>query len=705
MKPRRRRKQRQPRPVLVTSAPEAPPGNWHAREGLASPLGVTWIEDEAAFNFALYAEYATRVALLLYSELDLSIPTYEYVLDPLANKTGRIWHCRLQASSVLQAHYYAYRVEGPGQTAEGHRFDNQKILLDPYARCVCFPTAFSRQAAREPGSNAARAPLGLVPREASYDWGDDAVPLHTSDLVIYELHVRGFTRSPTSSVAAARRGTFMGIVQKIPYLKDLGITAVELMPVAQQDPQEGSYWGYMPLSFFSPHHEYATADKPFDALEEFRTMVKALHAAGIEVILDVVYNHTAEGDENGPTYSYRGIDNRTYYLLQQDRRFYRNDSGTGNTLNCANRYVRKMILDSVRFWREEMHADGFRFDLASIFTRNEDGTVNLHDPPVIAEISAAPELERIRLIAEAWDPASYQLGKCFPGISWLQWNGQFRDDVRAFVRGDPGMVPKLMTRLYGSCDLFPDDLVNAYRPYQSVNFVTCHDGFCLYDLVAYNQKHNEANGHENHDGTDHNLSWNCGWEGDVGVPPKVLALRKRQVKTFCCLLFLSNGTPMFRAGDEFMSTQKGNNNPYNQDNDISWLNWDLLARNQEIFRFFKNMIAFRKSHPSIARSRYWRDDVRWYGPNGKPDLSPVSRTLAFCLRGSSYNDVDLYVMINGWSQNVTFTIQEGQVGEWWRAIDTAESSPDDFSTNGDRSHLQTCQCIVKERSIVVLVRG
>jgi glycogen operon protein len=505
-------------------------------------------------------------------------------------------------------------------------------------------------------------------------------------------------------VAPVHQSTFLGVVEKIPYLKKLGVTAVELMPVMQQDPQEGSSWGYMPLSFFSPHHEYASADKPFDALKEFRIMIKALHAAGIEVILDVVYNHTTEGDENGPTYSYRGIDNSTYYLLQTDRRRYRNDSQTGNTLNCSNRYVRKMIVDSLRFWREEMHVDGFRFDLASIFTRNDDDTINLDDPPVIAEISSARELERIRLIAEAWDPSSYQLGRSFPGISWLQWNGQFRDDVRSFLRGDPGMVPKIMSRIYGSCDLFPDDLMNAYRPFQSVNFVTSHDGFCLYDLVSYNRKHNEANGHDNADDADNNLSWNCGWEGDENVPPEVLALRKRQVKNFCCLLFLSNGTPMFCAGDEFMNTQKGNSNPYNQDNETTWLDWELLNRNQDIFRFFKNMIAFRKLHPSIARSRFWRDDVRWYGVGEKPDTSYDSHTLAFCLHGRSYDDADIYAMINAYWEDLTFVVQRGKADEWYRVVDTSLPSPLDFLEPGNEEQLHDLSYRVQARSTVVLVR-
>ncbi len=678
--------------------------DWFAFEGSPSPLGVTWIEDEAAYNFALYSKDATAVTLLLYSALDLSIPSYEHKLDPLANKSGHVWHCRLRKSAIPDARYYAYQVAGPNIPEKGHRFDSRKVLLDPYARCVCFPPRFSREAASQPGSNAGKAPLGLLASEARCGWAGEGAPHHTSDLVIYEMHVRGFTRRANSQVSPAHRGTFLGVVEKIPYLKELGITAVELLPVMQQDPEEGGYWGYMPLNFFSPHHEFASAGKPFDALNEFRTMVRALHKAGIEVLLDVVYNHTAEGNENGPAYSYRGIDNATYYLLEPDRRRYRNDSGTGNTLNCANAYVRKMILDSLRFWREEMHVDGFRFDLASIFTRNEDGSINLADPPVIAEIGASPELENLRLIAEAWDPATYQLGRSFPGISWLQWNGQFRDDVRAFARGDAGMIPKLMSRLYGSCDLFPDDLVNAYRPYQSVNFVTCHDGFCLYDLVAYDRKHNEANGHSNTDGTDSNLSWNCGWEGDETAPAEVLALRRQQVKNFCALLFLSNGTPMFCVGDEFMNTQRGNNNPYNQDNEITWLDWDLLNKNQDVFRFFKNMIAFRKAHPSLSRSRFWRDDVRWNGATGKPDLSHESRCLAFFLDGAGFHDADIYVMINGSAASVPFVVQQGRPGEWRRVIDTGLPCPNDICDPGAETPLCSANYVLKPRSIVVLLR-
>jgi isoamylase len=677
---------------------------WFAKEGSPSPLGVFWIEEEQAFNFALYSKHATEVTLLLYVDSDVVHPCFTYKLSPITNKSGRVWHCRLKRAAIPEARYYGYIVDGPNEPGQGHRFDNQKILFDPYTKCLLFPADFSRDSARLPGSDVGRAPLGTITAAPAFDWTGDRRPVHTSDTVIYEVHVRGFTMRANSGVTSEKRGTYSGVIEKIPYLKELGVTAVELMPVFQQDIQEGSYWGYMPLNFFSPHHGYAATRSSEGVADEFRSMVKALHDAGIEAILDVVYNHTTEGNEDGPTYSYRGIDNDTYYLLQADRIHYRNDTGTGNTLNCANRYVRRMIIDSLHFWAEEMHVDGFRFDLASIFTRNEDGSINLEDPPVIAEISSSAALARGRLIAEAWDPASYELGRSFPGTSWLQWNGKFRDDLHAFVRGDPGMVPSVMTRIYGSSDLFPDDVMNAYHAFQSLNFITCHDGFCLCDLVSYDQKHNQANGQNNTDGTDDNLSWNCGWEGDEGVPSEVVALRKQQVKNFCCLLFLSNGTPMFCAGDEFMNTQKGNNNPYNQDNETTWLDWDLLVKNQDIFRFFKNMIAFRKAHPSLGRSRFWRDDVRWYGVAGVPDLSFDSHALAFCLRGASQDDKDLYVMINAFWRELTFVVQEGQPTEWLRVVDTSLPSPDDFCEPGTEQRLQSLSYTARPRSTVVLIR-
>ncbi len=501
-----------------------------------------------------------------------------------------------------------------------------------------------------------------------------------------------------------KRGTFAGVIEKIPYLKELGITAVELMPVFQYDPDEGNYWGYMPLSFFSPHQGYAVTSNSATAIAEFRALVKALHTAGIEVILDVVYNHTSEAGADGPTYNYRGICNSTYYLLNADTTHYRNDTGTGNVLRSAHPAVRRMIMDSLHFWVDEMDVDGVRFDLASIFSRNDDGSINLDDPPLISEITGGAEIFGVRVIAEAWDPATYELGRSFPGQTWSQWNGRFRDDVRAFIKGDPGKVGDLMTRLYGSSDLFPDDLDNACHASQSVNYITSHDGFCLYDLVAYNNKHNLANGQSNSDGSDNNLSWNCGWEGDQGVPAEVMWLRKQQIKNFFTILMVSNGTPMFCAGDEFMHTQRGNNNPWNQDNETTWLNWDLLNRNRDIFRFFKGMIAFRKAHPSLARSRFWREDVSWYGVSGQVDLSYWSHSLALCLRGESQQDRDIYVMINAYWEDLIFNIQEGKAGDWQCVADTGMPSPSDFFEAGQERTLTSLTYEVKARSVVVLLR-
>ncbi|HEX6288469.1 MAG TPA: isoamylase [Herpetosiphonaceae bacterium] len=677
---------------------------WTAIEGTPAPLGCAWIEAEQAYNFALYSRFATGVTLLLYGADDFENALHSVRLHHLVNKTGRIWHCRVALAAIGEAQYYAYHIDGPFDPAAGHRFDPLKVLLDPYAPAVFFPPRFSREAAKRPGSNVGQAPLGVLPSRSRNAALVDEQPRHTSDTIIYELHVRGFTQHATSGVSPERRGTYAGLIEKIPYLQELGVTVVELLPVFQFDPQEGNYWGYMPIHFFSPHQQYAAGETPQAAIEEFRQMVQAFHAAGIEVILDVVYNHTGEGDAASPTYSFRGIDNHTYYLVDLERGTYLDDAGTGNVLRCAAPAVRKLIIESMRCWVRGMGIDGFRFDLASILTRNSDGSVNLDDPAVITDISADPDFTHLRLIAEAWDISSYQLGRSFPGITWLQWNGQFRDDLRSFVKGDPGYVPQLMSRLYGSDSLFPDDLTSAYHAYQSVNFITSHDGFCLYDLVAYNQKHNGANGADNQDGPDDNRSWNCGTEGDDDLTPAILTLRKRQIKNFFSLLMLSNGTPMFCAGDEFMHTQRGNNNPYNQDNEITWLDWSRLETNRDMFRFFKLMIAFRKAHPSLGRSRFWRDDVRWYGVRAQPDMSYHSHSLAFYLRGASQDDQDIYVMINAYWEPLVFTIQEGHAHEWRRVVDTLLPSPDDIASAGEEQPL-TDQCYtVGPRSVVVLLR-
>jgi len=536
----------------------------------------------------------------------------------------------------------------------------------------------------------------------AFDWEEALSPKPESDAIIYELHVKGFTKNSNSAVHQSRAGTYAGVIEKIPYLQELGITVVELMPIFQSDPQEGDFWGYMPLNFFAPHAQYASRADDEQHLE-FKTMVKALHKAGIAVVLDVVYNHTCEGPHDGPTYSFKGLDPAGYYMLSSDPATpYANYSGTGNTLNFSQPHVRKMVMDSLRYWKNEMHIDGFRFDLASVFSRNADGSLNWGDAPIFSEIAADPELGRLALIAEPWDTGAYQLGRGFPGTTWLQWNACYRDHVRRFVRGDAGMVPDLMRRTYGSDDLFPDSRDHVYHAYQTVNYIDCHDGFTLYDLVAYDQKHNWKNGQNNQDGMEENYSWNCGHEGDDGAPAEVLALRRKQVKNFCCLLLVSNGIPMFRAGDEFLNTQFGNNNPYNQDNEISWLDWSQLRANQDIFRFFKHMIAFRKSHPSLCRSRFWREDISWYGVGPSVDLSPDSRSLAFCLHGASQTDDDIYVMINAYWQKLQFLVQEGTPEDWVRVVDTDLASPADFSERG--LPLQSLLYEVAPRSVVVLVR-
>jgi isoamylase len=677
---------------------------WAQAEGTSLPLGVTWIEKEQAFNFAVHAAHAESVTLLLYAPDNLVNPLRTYRFDFLRNKSGGVWHCRIPLIEIGKCRYYGYSVSGQA-VSYVHSFDPQKVLLDPYAKAVFFPPDFERQAAMREGSNAGRAPLGvLTAHRHVFDWAGDRSPDHESDAVIYELHVKGFTKNPNSGVDSSLAGTYAGLVEKIPYLQDLGITIVELMPVFQRDPQEGDYWGYMPLNFFSPSAQYASARDHEEQQFEFKNMVKAFHQAGIGVALDVVYNHTCEGDHKGPIYSFKGFDSASYYMMSPDPgNPYANYSGTGNTLNFGEAHVRKIVIDSLRCWKREMHIDGFRFDLASVFSRNADGSLNWGHAPIFSEIAADPELGRLRLIAEPWDTGAYQLGRGFPGMTWLQWNGRFRDDVRRFVKGDAGMVPELMRRIYGSDDLFPDNREDAYHAYQSVNYVTSHDGFTLYDLVSYNEKRNWANGNNNQDGTDANYSWNCGWEGDEGAPREVLELRRRQVKNFCCLLMLANGIPMFRAGDEFLNTQFGNNNPYNQDNGTSWLDWSQLEANQDIYRFFKSMIAFRKDHPTLSRSRFWREDIAWYGTGPRADLSSDSHSLAFCLHGASQNDDDIYVMINAYWEELEFHIQEGTEREWTRIVDTALASPEDFSERGNP--LSMPGYITAPRSVVVLLRS
>ncbi len=682
--------------------------SWEQTEGSSFPLGATLITTDPGINFAIYSKHATRVELLLFTPADVHLPCLRYVFDFHRNKSGPVWHCRLPLSEIGEARFYGYQIDGlpPADQFQYHFFDSEKLLLDPYAKVIYFPAEFDRQAAREPGSNIGRAPLGELPHlQGVFDWQDDQKPHHDHDLVIYEMHIKGFTANSDSGVSENRRGTFAGVIEKIPYLVQLGITAVELLPVFQFDPQEDNYWGYMPLSFFAPHRDYAIEAPGGEPLHEFRTMVRALHAAGIEVILDAVYNHTCEAGLQGPTYSLKGIDNSTYYMLDPTAADpFVNFSGTGNTMHTVNAATRQLIIDSLRYWTQELHVDGFRFDLASIFTRYPDGRINTDDPPIFSQIAAENDLEGLRLIAEPWDAiGTQQLGRKFPGRLWLQWNADFRDTVQRFVRGDRGQVPDLMTRVYGSCDLFPDDRLDAFRPRQSVNYLDCHDGMTLFDLVSYNVKNNWANGHENLDGPTE-YRWNCGWEGEVHVPDSVASLRKQQIKNFLAILLLSNGTPMFRMGDEFLQTQSGNSNPYNQDNETSWLDWSRRELHADMFRFFQLMIAFRKSHPSISRSRFWRNDVHWYGAGHDVDLSESSQALAWCLHGSSQQDDDLYVMVNSHDYELEFGIHEGAAGQWRRVVDTSGATGEDIFSDNSAPLVNATHYIVRARSVVVLIR-
>lgn len=678
---------------------------WESRNGSSSPLGVSWMVREQAYNFALYSKHAHSVRLLLYDSEDLVTPVLERDFVVPRNKTGPIWHCRIRRVEARSAHYYAYRVFG-GNAVDVHgRSDEAKLLLDPYAKSVFFPPGFSREAAQIPGSNAGIAPLALLNECRCVGSTRASPPMrHASDLVIYEMHVRGFTQHRSSGVTPKSRGTFEGIVQKIPYLQQLGVTAVELMPVFQFDPGEDNYWGYMPLNFFAVHHSYATEPDACAQRKEFRAMVDALHTAGIEVLLDVVYNHTTEGDQRGPTYSFRGIDGRTYYLLSgAEDQPYANFTGTGNTLNTSEPAVRQLVLDSLRYWVSEMGVDGFRFDLASVFARRADGSLATDEAPIFAQIADDPVLSQARLIAEPWDAAdAYLLGHRFPGTTWMQWNAAYRDALQRFVRGDAGLVAETMTRMYGSSDLFPDDRAHALRPFQSLNYVASHDGLTLYDLVSYQSQRNWANGHDNRDG-HRDFSWNGGHEGEEGASDTVLAVRKRQAKNLLCLLLLSNGTPMIRMGDEFLHTQSGNSNPYNQDNETSWLDWGRLERNADFFRFSRVLIAFRKAHPSLCRAEFWRDDVTWLGPQGAVDFSSGSYTFAFLLDGQSEGDDDLLVMVNMGTSAVSFGFPAARGRDWLRCIDTSLPTPSDIVEAGTEDSLAGDCYPLAARSVAVLL--
>ena len=686
---------------MPPTPPPAGPG-----AGRSFPLGPRLRRD--GVNFSIYSKHAEALELLLFDDVSSSLPSRVLPLSPQKNRTYHYWH--LFVPGLKAGQIYGWRAHGRYEPDLGLRFDSEKVLLDPYARAVVVPEAYSRAAACRPGDNSATAMKSVVADFRLYDWEGDLPPRRPfSRTVIYEMHVAGFTKSPSSGLPESLRGTYRGFIEKIPYLQELGVTAVELMPVFQFDPQDApsgkqNYWGYAPVSFFAPHSAYSSRKDPLGPLDEFRDLVKALHRAGLEVILDVVFNHTAEGDERGPTLSWRGLANDSYYILQDNPRFYANYSGTGNTLNTNQTLTRHLILNSLRHWVEAMHVDGFRFDLASILSRDEKGRV-LDNPPLLWDIETDPVLCNAKIIAEAWDAGGlYQLGH-FIGDSFKEWNGVFRDDIRRFLRCERGTVTRLPNRLLGSPDLFEYE---NREPEQSINFVTCHDGFTLNDLVSYDRKHNEANGESNRDGLDDNYSWNCGVEGET-TDPRIEALRERQIRNFFTLLFISIGTPMIHMGDEVRRTQRGNNNAFCQDNETSWFDWTLPAKNAGLLRFVRTWIRHRlrgnaRRSEDISLNRLLRETrFEWHGVDlGKPDWGVDSHALGFTAR-LQHGRVRLHGMINGYWEPLDFRLPEAGPAPWRRWVDTSLPSPDDILDYAASPTVDSGQYRVPARSIVFLV--
>ncbi len=677
------------------------------------PFGVTTYADGT--NFSIWGLRSTGAELLLFENAESREPFQAVTLDPVRNRTYYSWHTYVYGlpPGVL----YAWRLDGPGNTREtGFRFDRQKVLIDPHARAVS-DRLWDRNKASAHGDNSGSSMRGIVVPPDRYDWEGDRPLRHSSEkTVIYEMHVGGFTRHPSSGVK--HPGTFSGVIEKIPYLKSLGITDVELMPVMAFDEQDvppvvssrglKNYWGYSTHSFLSPHPGYCISPEKGTHADEFRDMVKALHRAGIGVVMDVVLNHTAEGGADGPTINFKGLGNRGFYHLDpDDLRNYRDYTGCGNTVNCNFPIATAFLIDCLEYWVREMHVDGFRFDLASVLARGHDGKPLQYAPaPWYIELSDV--LGRTRLIAEAWDAGGlYQVGD-FPGFRWAEWNGRYRDVIRRFVRGDSGLTGEVATRLAGSSDLYEPD---GRLPVNSINFVTCHDGFTLMDLVSYNAKHNGANGQNNIDGNDDNASWNCGAEGETN-DPEVTRLRKRQAKNFMAILLLSHGVPMILSGDEVLRTQKGNNNCYCQDNELGWFDWRLTHENGEMLRFAGRMIAFRRRHPSLMRRQFLKGlsvggrlpDVTWHGQrlNDPRWGDPGGQVLAYTLAAVVENEEDLHVMLNMSGNSIDMELPNVPGRIWHCAVDTSQPSPADIFEAADEPKVEGHTYRIAARSVVVL---
>ena len=673
--------------------------------GKSYPLGATAYDH--GVNFSVFSRNASYLELLLFDHVDQAKPARIIKLDPDLHRTFYYWHVFIEG--LLPGQIYAYRVYSSKSTEKWNQFDSKKVLSDPYAKALVSPISYSRQAAIDPGDNCKQAFKGVVTPQDNYDWeGDEPLNIPYSESIIYELHVKGFTRDESSGVTPEKRGTYAGLIEKIPYLKQLGITAVELMPVYQFDEQDAqgdltNYWGYSPVNFFSIHNGYGYEKDPLQLINEFKDMVKAFHKAGIEVILDVVFNHTAEAGKNGPVFNLKGFGNDSYYLLRSNGE-YRDYTGCGNTLNANHSILRRMIRHSLRYWAEEMHIDGFRFDLASVLSRDESGKP-LKNPPVLWEIESVPSLAHVKLIAEAWDAGGlYQVGS-FIGEKWAEWNGQYRDDVRKFVKGEKGIVKKLASRILGSPDIYPDP---DREPNRSINFITCHDGFTMNDLVSYNEKHNEANLENGRDGSSFNDSWNCGVEGPT-ENPGIESLRLKQIKNFYTILFISQGTPMLSMGDEIRRTQMGNNNAYCQDNEISWMDWNLLVPNSDLHNFVRNLISFIKEKEIFKLEKILttkkvigEPHMMWHGTKPyHPDWQHYSRSLAFSLTYPDHNEF-LYVIMNSYWKDLTFELPKlKESRKWFPVIDTHKSYPQDFSDLKKSKGLKRNLYKAAPRSVVV----
>ncbi len=689
------------------------------RVGTALPLGT--FQTEGGGNFSIFSRHATRVRLELFDHPEDAVPIRVVDFDPIRNRTGDVWH--IWIDGIRPGQLYAYRMDGPYEPEKGHRFNFSKLLLDPYATAITlidnwdFETAHGYSLAESEQDltcstedNAAAMPKCIFTHE-HFDWQDNLPPNQPwSKTIIYEVHIRGFTIHPNSGVTHS--GTYRGLMEKIPYLKALGVTAVELMPVFEFNESQvqgfnpktsmplKNYWGYDPVAFLSPKASYSSSGGRGQQKLEFKEMVRAFHHAGIEVILDVVFNHTAEGNEFGPTLSFRGIDNVIFYMLESDQRYYKNYAGTGNTLNANHPVVRDYILSALRYWVVEMHVDGFRFDLATILGRDSTGQL-LANAPLLEEIAEDPFLRDVKIIAEAWDSAgAYEVGS-FSERRWAEWNGHYRDDIRRFWRGDDGMLGLFSSRICGSADIFA---ASGKGPEGSINFVTCHDGFTLNDLVSYCHKHNIENGENNHDGTNSNFSENYGAEGNE-ASLEIEMVRKVQIKNFLLTLLISRGVPMLLAGDEFRRTQGGNNNAYCQDNETSWLDWGLLDRHKDIFRFTCGMIAFRQAHPILSAERFYTDaEIHWFNPLGElPDWADQKAKQLGCMVHEE--GCSMYLMFNASDKEVNFRLPNILPHfRWHLTIDTSQESPQDLFADSEAPLLENQQTyLVNARTSAILL--